>query len=509
MNRPILEAKGICKRFPGVVALDNVSLEIYPREVLGLVGENGAGKSTLMKIIGGIYQPNEGRIFIDESPVRISSVTDAINHRIGLIHQELEVLDNLDVAGNVFLGREPTVGGPLKLVNRRRIAADTQKYLAPLGLNVSPWTPLSELSIAQRQMVEIAKALSLNARILMMDEPTSALTVNETARLLEIIRELRSKGVTIIFISHRIEEVKQCADRVVVLRDGANAGQLTGDDITHDKMIRLMVGRDLDKFFTRASGREQTGYFRVRDFRTTYRPRHKIDFDISRGEIFGFAGLVGAGRSELAQAIFGVDRKVSGRILLEGRELKIRSPRDAVNNGVYLIPEDRHRAGLVQGMSVRENITLPSLGDCATLGLVNNGAERRVASGQCESLNIRTPSVETNVMNLSGGNQQKVILAKWLALKPKVLIFDEPTRGIDVGAKSEIYKLMRDLAEAGVVIMMISSDMEEILGVSSRIAVMHEGMITGILHREHCTEEKIMQLALGRIENHTLQEQGR
>jgi ribose transport system ATP-binding protein len=497
MSGPVLEMKGISKRFPGVVALDSVDLEIQPGEVVALAGENGAGKSTLMKVLGGLHQPDSGQIRIDNQLVTIRSVADAISRGIGFIHQELNILDNLDVAGNVFLGREPVWGGPLRLIDRRMIHSQTNGYLERLGLNVPSETSLRDLSIAQQQMVEIAKALSLQARILIMDEPTSSLTLTETTRLLEVIKELRAQGVSIIYISHRLAEIVGLADRVVVLRDGRNAGALSRDDIEHDRIVRLMVGRELNHFYVHAEAERRPRVFQVRSLRTKRYPASAVSFDISEGEILGVAGLVGAGRSEVAQAIFGVDTPLEVTMLLDGQPLSIRSPRDAVRHGIYLIPEDRRQAGLILDAVIRENITLPALRRFASMGWIDGIRERAASSEICDRLGVRAPSIETKVANLSGGNQQKVVLAKWLSLAPKVLIFDEPTRGIDVGAKAEIYELMRSLAERGIAILMISSDMEEILRISTRVAVMHEGCMTGILNRTQCSEEAIMRLAVG------------
>ena len=497
MSGPILEMKGISKRFTGVVALDSVDLEVQPGEVVALAGENGAGKSTLMKILGGIHHPDSGQIRIDDQVATIPSVADAISRGIGFIHQELNVLDNLDVAGNIFLGREPVWGGPLRLVDRRKIHSQTKGYLERLGLNVSSDTSLWDLSIAQQQMVEIAKALALQARILIMDELTSSLTLTETTRLLEVINELRVQGVSIIYISHRLSEIVGLADRVVVLRDGRNAGVLSGDEIEHDRIVKLMVGRELNHFYVRAEGERRPRVFQVRSLRTKRYPASAVSFAISEGEILGVAGLVGAGRSEVAQAIFGVDTPLEVTMLLDGQPLSIRSPRDAVRHGIYLIPEDRRQAGLILDAVIRENITLPALPRFASMGWIDGIRERAATSEICDRLGVRAPSIETKVANLSGGNQQKVVLAKWLSLDPKVLIFDEPTRGIDVGAKAEIYELMHSLAERGIAILMISSDMEEILRISTRVAVMHEGSVTGILDRTQCSEEAIMRLAVG------------
>ncbi|HJQ22985.1 MAG TPA: sugar ABC transporter ATP-binding protein [Blastocatellia bacterium] len=498
MADAVLEMRGVTKRFPGVVALNSVDLDVYPAEVVALIGENGAGKSTLMKIIGGVYQPDEGQLRIDGQPVVIHSVSDAIRLGVGFIHQELNVLDNLDVAGNIFLGREPVRGGPLRLIDRRRMEREARSYIGRLGLVVSPHTPLDKLSIAQKQLVEIAKALSQNARLLIMDEPTSSLTLTETGRLLAVVKELRSQGVSIIYISHRLGEIEEIADRVVALRDGQNAGRLAREEIHHDQMVRLMVGRELKNFYEHSEAETQPGYFAIENLRTARYPDSPVSLEVAKGEILGIAGLVGAGRSEVAQAIFGTDPAAGGALRLDGQPLVIRSAEDAIRHGIYLIPEDRRNSGLVIDMSIRENITMPALRRYAAAGLIQRDRERERAAEMSKRLNVKAPTVEERVGNLSGGNQQKVVLAKWLSLQPRVLIFDEPTRGIDVGAKAEIYALMRSLAREGVAIIMISSDMEEVLGVSDRVAVMHEGRLTGILERAACSEEAIMRLAVGK-----------
>ena len=497
MGVPVLQLRNIQKRFLGVHALKGVSLEVQPGEVVALLGENGAGKSTLMKIAGGIEQPDSGEILLGGTRVVVRDVHTASAHGIAFIHQELNLLDNLDVAGNVLLGREPTRGGPLRLVDRRRMHAVVQPYLAQLGLDISPDTSVAQLSIAQQQLVEIAKALSLKARVLIMDEPTSSLTLTETARLHEIVAGLRSDGVGVVYISHRLGEVRAIADRAVVLRDGANVGSLAHDELTHDNMVRLMVGRDIAAQAHSPGVAKGDGYFRVEDLRTRRYPQRTVSFGVSRGEILGVAGLVGAGRSEMAQAIFGVERPLAGRVLLDGSAIEIADAAAAIRQGLFLVPEDRRTAGLVVDFSIRENVTLPALDRYASRGLVSVTKERAGATATCKQLHVNAPSIEIKTANLSGGNQQKVVLAKWLALGPKVLIVDEPTRGIDVGAKAEIYMLLRNLARAGVAILMISSDMEEILNMSDRVAVMHEGAITGTLSREECTEERIMTLAVG------------
>jgi ribose transport system ATP-binding protein len=495
----ILQMQGIDKRFGGVSALKSVDFSIASGEVVGLVGENGAGKSTLMKILGGVYQPDAGTLLLDQTPGHLHSVADAISRGIAFIHQELNVLGNLDVAANVFLGREPVRGGFLRLIDRKRIHADTQTYLKRLGLDVPTTTLIADLPIAHQQMVEIAKALSLKARLLIMDEPTSSLTLTETARLLEVVRELKTQGVAVIYISHRLSEVEAIADRAVVLRDGANAGSLARDEITHDHMVNLMVGRNLESFYRHPEGAAEEGFFEVEGLRTNRYPQQAVSFSIGKGEILGLAGLVGAGRTEVAEALFGVNSARESSVLLDRKPLRVRSARDAINNGVYLIPEDRRRAGLITEDVIRQNVTLPALKRYATAGLIARDRESRVAIDVCHKLNVKAPSVEVKTENLSGGNQQKVVLAKWLSLDPRVLIFDEPTRGIDVGAKAEIYDLMRQLAKSGVAILMISSDMEEVLNISDRVAVMHEGRLTGILERNECTEENVMRLAVGAV----------
>jgi len=487
--------KGIGKRFPGVVALDAVDLEVMAGEVVALAGENGAGKSTLMKILGGVYQPDDGSVVIDGDPVQIRSVADATRLGIGFVHQELNVFDNLSVAENVLLGREPRYAG--YLIDRKKLNTEAAKHIARVGLDAAPDTPLSKLSIAQQQLVEIAKALSQNARILILDEPTSSLTLTETERLLAIMKELRSEGVSMVYISHRLGEIKEIADRVVVLRDGKNAGMLSREEISHDAIVALMVGRDIQKRTAAESRGENAVAVEIRDLRTTRYPQQPVSFDVRQGEILGVAGLVGSGRSEAAQAIFGVDRNFGGTVSVDGKPVRVGNVRESINHGIFLVPEDRRNSGLIVESPIRFNITLPSLDRMSSGGLVKTKAERAKASEMCERLKVKTPNTETIAKNLSGGNQQKVVLAKWLALDPKLMIFDEPTRGIDVGAKSEIYLLMRDLAASGVSIIMISSDMEEILNESDRIAVMHEGRITGTLAASEATEESVMKLAVG------------
>jgi ribose transport system ATP-binding protein len=499
MPNPILEMSGISKRFPGVLALEQVNLDIYPGEIVALIGENGAGKSTLMKILGGVMRRDSGAIRLDGQEVEITSPSDAARRRIEFIHQELSVLDNLDVAANIFLHREPTRGGWLKWIDRRRLYREADALLRKLGLDISSRTQVGKLSLAQQQLVEIARAISAGARILIMDEPTSSLTLTETRRLLDIVRDLKAQEVSVIYISHRLHEIEEIADRVVVLRDGRNAGALSRDEINHDRIVRMMVGRDLKDFFKHESGAQSTApdWFSVRNLRTLRYPNIPVSFSVGRGEVLGLAGLVGAGRSEVALALFGVDEATSAQVALGGQPLRITTPRDAIKQGIYLVPEDRRQCGLIVDFNIRENISLPGMQRYTTAGLINSAKETAAARKACEANNIKTPSPEMKAANLSGGNQQKVVLARWLTLSPKVLIFDEPTRGIDVGAKSEIYALIRKLAAEGVSVIAISSEMEEVLGISDRIAVMHEGRITGILEHDQFSEEAVMRLATG------------
>ncbi len=499
---PLLELKNISKRYPGVVALDDVSIEVQPAEIVAIIGENGAGKSTLMKILGGVVQRDAGGLHVNGNSIEIKSPLEASKLGIEFIHQELSVLDNLDVAANIFLRREPTTGGFLKLIDRKRIYTEANQYLQKVGLNISSRTQLSQLSIAQQQQVEIARALSAGARLIIMDEPTSSLTLTETKRLMEIIKDLKANGVSVIYISHRLDEVLEIADRVVGLRDGRNAGELAKEEISRERMVKMMVGRDLKDFYVHAekpvsNSQHDQNWLEVKNLRTLKYPTQSVSFTLRQGEVMGFAGLVGAGRSEIARAIFGVDSVLGGEISMGGKPLKIRSAQDAIAEGIFLAPEDRRQSGLLVDFNIRENISLPALKKYASAGMVNTDKETVTSKEMIRAINIKTPSPEMRAGNLSGGNQQKVVLGKWLALAPKVMIFDEPTRGIDVGAKSEIYTLMRDLASKGVAIIAISSDMEEVLGISDRIAVMHEGKITGILDREQFNEEAVMKLATG------------
>ena len=495
-NHPLLDAQGICKSFPGVQALQNVSLSLNRGEVLAIVGENGAGKSTLMKVFGGVYTPDAGRITFDDHRVVIPNVDRAQKLGIVLIHQELNLAENLDIAGNIFLGREPTWGGPLRLV-RRQILKDAEPILRRLGVSLSPRQRVANLSIGQKQLVEIARALSLKSRVIIMDEPTSSLTQRETDRLYEVIRDLKRDGISVLYISHRLKEVQVVADRVVVLRDGRNAGELTAAEINHDSLVRLMVGRELKQFFQRTHPEKATRcVLEVKGLH--WKPNQApISFKLNAGEIVGMAGLIGAGRTELAETIFGIRKALAGQIAIDGKPVRLGRVRRAVAAGVYLVPEDRRGQGLVLEASVSDNLSLPSLDRLQHWRFVALRRVRNLAEEMKQRLNIRTPTLSQRVGLLSGGNQQKVVLGKWLGRSPRVLILDEPTRGVDVGAKSEIYALMDRFAGSGVAVLMISSDLEEILGMSDRVLVMHEGRLAGELDRASLCEALVMRLATG------------
>jgi ribose transport system ATP-binding protein len=495
---PLLEVRNIRKRFPGVLALDGVSMTLRRGEALAVIGENGAGKSTLMKILAGVQTPDAGDILIDGQPVAIDSVRTATALGVALIHQELNLSDNLDVGANVYLGREPRVGGPLGLIDRKRIDRGTRDVLQRIGLTIPPRTIVSTLPIGQQQMIEIAKALSINARVLIMDEPTSSLSSRETEQLFRVVRDLKATGVSIVYISHRLGEVKLVADRVTVLRDGRNAGNLELDQISHDRMVKLMVGRDVSQFYHREPHTPGDAVLEVHDLRVPGRTQHPISLSVRSGEIVGVAGLVGAGRTEMLRAIFGIDRAPGGTVRVAGNAVELNSPRDAIAAGMALVPEDRKLQGLIIEMAVRENISLAGLRRWQHAGFRDAAKEKAVARDMIDKLNIKTPSPLQIAQYLSGGNQQKVVLAKWLALQPRVLILDEPTRGIDVGAKEEIYRLMDELAARGVATLFVSSEMEEILGMSDRVLVMHEGRIAGELQRGELSEEAVMHLATGR-----------
>jgi ribose transport system ATP-binding protein len=497
----LLKMRGITKRFPGVVALQGVSLSLRAGEVLALMGENGAGKSTLMKILGGVQPPDEGEISIDGRPVVLSGVKDSKEQGIALIHQELMLAPNLDITSNIFLGNEGVKGGLLGPLNRPKMNARAAELIARVGLRMPVTTPVSRLTAGQMQMVEIAKALLTKARIIIMDEPTSSLAGAESEQLFKIIRQLKADGIGIIYISHRMQEVMDLSDRISVLRDGRYVGDLNRAEATHDKVVALMVGRELsNQYFPEKRERQTTEIMlEVEDLVVPGAP-DRASFTARKGEILGFAGLIGAGRTELMEAIFGVTPALSGRMKLDGRDYMPKEPRAAIDAGVYLAPEDRKRHGLVLPMTVAQNTSLPNVSSYAPFGWLNRKTEQKVAEAGVQRLRTKTPSIKQAVVNLSGGNQQKVVLAKWLAMSPKVLILDEPTRGIDVGAKAEIYRHMADLADQGITILMVSSDMEETIGMSDRVVVMHERRLKGVLERHELTQLAIAGLMTGKPE---------
>jgi len=492
----LLEVRGISKRFPGVRALHEVSLRLGKGEVLALLGENGAGKSTLMKILAGVQPADQGEFWIEGQPVEIESVTDALEQGIALIHQELNLAGNLSVGANIFLGREPVRRG---LIDEARIEQESRRFLDMVGLDVSPSQIVGELPIGRQQMVEIAKALSINARVLIMDEPTSSLSQRETETLFTVIKDLRSKGVSIIYISHRLGEVRELADRVSVLRDGENVGELQREEIDHDAMVKLMVGREITEFYQHKDHAPGALALEVEGLRSIAHPQHAVSFGLKAGEVVGMAGLVGAGRTELMLTIFGVTPPLEGQVKVAGQVIVPDAPIKAIEAGIALVPEDRKQQGLVLDMAVRTNMSLPSLRRDSRNHFISEGSEGEITREMIGKLNVKTPTEKQLVRYLSGGNQQKVVLGKWLAMKPKVLLLDEPTRGIDVGAKQEIYSLIEKLAAEGVAILFVSSELEEILRMSDRTLVMHEGKITGELSREELSEESVMQLATGNV----------
>jgi ribose transport system ATP-binding protein len=492
---PLLDVRSISKGFPGVQALKNVSLSVGAGEVLAVIGENGAGKSTLMKILAGVQQPDSGQLLLDGKSVRMDSTRSAMELGIVLIHQELNLSDNLDVGSNIFLGREPRQN---QLIQQRKIYRDSVEYLRQVGLDISPRTIVSTLTIGHQQLVEIAKALSVKARVLIMDEPTSSLSTGECENLFKVVEDLRRQGVSVIYISHRLGEVSRLADRVVVLRDGENAGELPRAKIEHEAMVKLMIGRDVSKFFARCEHEIGSVLLEVKDLATPVWPKHRLNFQVRAGEIVGVAGLVGAGRTEMLRSIFGIDQPLSGEVRISGKVVPIHGPSDAIRAGMALVPEDRKQHGLILGMSVRRNIGLAGLfRNRIGLGLLNPRKELQDAAQMIESMRIRTPNDRQIVQFLSGGNQQKVVIGKWLAMEPRLLLLDEPTRGIDIGAKEEIYGLMESLASRGMGVLFVSSEMDEILGMSDRVLVMHEGRISGELQRSELSEESVMKLATG------------
>lgn len=500
MSDALVLMEGIEKSFPGVHALSRCRYELLSGEVHALVGENGAGKSTMMKVLSGIYPKDAGHIYIKGKEVEIHDPRAAQRLGISIVHQELNLMPHLTVAQNVFIGREPRTKVPFVL-DDKAIVEKTQALLDMLHLKIDPRTKVADLTVAKQQMVEIAKALSYNAEVLIMDEPTAALTDTEIDELFRIIRQLRDKGVGIVHISHRLEELKQISDRITVMRDGHYIDTVQTKDVTIDRIINMMVGRTI--FETTPELPEKPSETNVLEVKHLSRGREirDVSFSLKQGEILGFAGLIGAGRTEVARAIFGADPVDAGEVYVSGKRVHINSPGDAVRHGIAYLSEDRKRYGLALGMDVESNIVLATLQKfLGALGWVQNNKTRAAADAHVKSLSIKTPGIQQLVRNLSGGNQQKVVIGKWLTADTNILIFDEPTRGIDVGAKSEIYKLLNELAHQGKAIIMISSELPEVLRLSHRIIVMCEGRITGELAAGEATQEKIMTYATQRSE---------
>ena len=487
-----LEMRGITKRFSNVEVLSKIDFSVRQGETHALLGENGAGKSTLMKIIMGLYSPNEGEMYFNGEKIEPKSPSDALKIGISMIYQELNVLPHLTIAENIFMGREPQKG---ILIDRRKMNEDTRALMKEFKLDLSPQTPMRNLSIAQAQVVEIIKAVSYDSKMVIMDEPTSSLTAAETEELYLIIERLKKRGVSVIYISHRLEELLIVADRVTVFRDGHKIATHNMCDVTKAQMIEEMVGRPLVDLYPKAETTIGDVMLEVKGL-SRKGVIDDISFQARKGEILGFSGLVGAGRTETARAIFGMDPFDAGQILLEGKELRIRCPKDAIDNGIVMASEDRKQVGLVLCQSVRSNISLPNLDKIRNAFVLNRKKERRMCQQAINDVLVKTASMEQPVSSLSGGNQQKVVLAKWLLANPKVIILDEPTRGVDVGAKAEIYRIISKLAAEGRTVILISSDMPEIIGMCDRVLVLFQGKITGEFHREDIVSGKVGQQEL-------------
>ena len=491
---PLLEMRNISKVFPGVRALNQVSIALEAGEVRALVGENGAGKSTLIKILSGVYQPTEGEILLDGSPESIHDPAHALKLGIIPVHQEVNLEPYLSIAENIFIVRQPR--NRFGLIDFGRMNKDAGGWLSELGVSTDPSLPLGMISIAERQMVAIARAVSLDARVVIFDEPTSSLTLRETERLFTVIRRLKAKNIAVIYISHRLEEIFRICDTLTVMRDGALVATKPIAEVNTDGVIRMMIGRDLKDMYQKTATEQGAPVLEVKHL-TVKGILNDISLTLHRGEILGVSGLVGAGRTELARAIFGDLPYQAGEIIVDGKPIRPSCPDDCIGAGIGLVPEDRKDQGLVLPMPVKNNISMAVLGKLARLGLIRGGKETQLADESVRRLAIKTPSIKQQVQYLSGGNQQRVVIAKWLATNPKVLLVDEPTRGIDVGAKSEIYALLNRLAGQGVAILMISSELPEILAMSDRILVMHQGRIKADLPGNGATEETIMRFATG------------
>lgn len=497
MEDYVLEVHNIYKSFSSTKpVLQGVNFNLKRGEIHALLGENGAGKSTLIKIINGVLQPDSGEIILEGKRVHFRNSMEAQKNGIAAVYQELALFPELTVAENIFIGHY-RYKSFLSDIDWKRLYEEAENLIVSLGIKINPKALVKELSIAEKQLVEIARVLAINPKILIMDEPTSSLTLEETHRLFSIIQNLKRKGTSIIFISHRLEEVFEIADRVTVLRDGQYIGTKEVKDTNIDELIQMMVGRKLEDMYPKIEAKREKILLKVEGL-TKFGEFYDVSFELYEGEVLGIAGLVGSGRTEVAQAIFGIKKFDSGRIYVNDKEVYIKSPRDAINLGIIYVPEDRHQHGLLLPMDIVCNITLPILHNLVNKGVINKKEEELLANRYYELLDIRSSGLRQKVINLSGGNQQKVVLAKWLATKPKVLILDEPTRGVDVGAKVAIYQLINKLAQEGYGIILISSEMPEVIGMSDRILVMHEGRIVGSILRKDASQEKILSLALGR-----------
>ncbi|MBO1551550.1 sugar ABC transporter ATP-binding protein [Yersinia pseudotuberculosis] len=500
MNKvPLLEMRNITKSFGKFQALKGVDLAVFSGEIHALMGENGAGKSTLMKILAGAYTTTSGEILIEGRPWSIKGPKDALNAGISLIYQEMQLAPNLTVAENIFLGSELSRGG---LVQRKEMVMQTQAVIDRLGAQFKASDLVMGLTIAEQQQVEIARALHRNSRILVMDEPTAALSTRETHRLFELILRLRDEGMAIIYISHRMAEVYELSDRVSVLRDGQYVGSLMRANLNANELVRMMVGRPLSDLFNKERD-IPLGHLRLNVHHLTDGAKvQAVSLQVRSGEIVGLAGLVGAGRSELAQLIFGVRKATGGTIEIDGVPLVIHSPREAIRHGIGFLTENRKEQGLFLELAAQDNITMATLERDACYGLLDRKKARAISDDAINRLNIRVPHAQVRAGGLSGGNQQKLLISRWVAISPRILILDEPTRGVDVGAKSEIYRIMSQMAREGVAILMISSELPEVVGMSDRVYVMHEGRIAGELHHPDITQENIMTLATGVTEDH-------
>lgn len=493
----VLEMRGVSKSFPGVKALKGVDLSIKKGTVHALMGENGAGKSTLMKILYGVYQPDEGEVIFKGLPYAVKSPIDALNGGISMIPQEISPVPNLTVASNVFLGKELTTGRGLNLVNQKKMVEETQALFDELDIDIDPSVMMSEISIANAQLVAIATAVSYNADLVIMDEPTSALTEKEIDKLYKIIRDLKEKKkIAIIYISHKLDEIFSICDEVTVLRDGEYIGSDLIENFNKDSLISMMVGRSMDEFFHKELAPIGDVVLEVKNL-TLEKKFKDISFKLRQGEVLGVAGLMGAGRTEVMEAIFGYKPAESGEIFMDGKQVEIKEPIDAIKHGIAFVTEDRKLTGIFPDLSIKDNIIMPDVSTYLKRGLLDSKKIKENCQEQREAISIKTPTLEQLIKNLSGGNQQKVLISRWLLTTPEVLILDEPTRGIDVGAKSEIHRLIGELANMGKSIIMVSSEMPEILAISDRIIVMHEGMYSGELNRDEATQEKILQLATG------------